>query len=180
MLPPVQPEALWLWARASSWKTNMCIEGRAVCLDGRWEEHGRRVHMGVRPPSVRPSVHPPTLVHYYNHYNKSFSLLAPSLKLVFPMVGQSVGRSRIAVLHDPGFFALNLTAQQNFRVIGSFQIPTWNVNYLHLLERCRFILLWIDGAESRGGEISLFLCLFLRRCHDRRSRRLRSWCRRPL
>ena len=132
----------------------------------------------------RPFVRPSTLRPWYiitiiiiSH----FLFSPPSLMLVLPMVGQSVGRSRVAVLHDPGFFALNLTAQQNFRVIWSFQIPTWNVNYLHLLERCRFILLWIDGAESRGGEISLFLCLFLRRCHGRRrSRRLRSWCRRPL
>ena len=110
----------------------------------------------------RPFLRPSTLRPWYiitiiiiSH----FLFSPPSLMLVFPMAGQSVGRSRIAVLHDPGFFALNLTAQQNFRVIRSSQIPTWNLNYLHLLERCRFILLWIDGAESRGEAKFLSFCV---------------------
>ena len=130
----------------------MCIEGRAVCLDGRWEEHSRRVHMGVRP-FVRPPARPP-LLRWPTRYIITIIIIShflfspPSLMLVFPMVGQLVGRSQIAVLHDP-YFAFNLPAQQNFRaIVWSFQVPTWNVNYSHLLERRRFIHHFPPNADG--------------------------------
>ena len=45
------------------------------CHDVGWEEYGRRVHMGVYVRPLPGLLWWPTLVHYYNHYNKSFSLL---------------------------------------------------------------------------------------------------------
>ena len=71
------------------------------------------------PTAVRPSTLRPwyiITIIIISH----FLFSPPSLMLVFPMVGQSEDRSRIAVLHDPGFFALKQMAQQNFKVIWSF------------------------------------------------------------